>query len=154
MTPEADRPVLPPLARALGFAGLLPQLAVVALLLGGGPDVRFTALSVGYGYAALIFSFLGGVWWGLAAMGVNRTPGWVWVASVVPSLLALATAWPWATGGTWPGPSLIVLGLCLMGSVLVDLRLQGLGLTPGGWIALRAPLSVGLGLLTLVAGLV
>ena len=80
-------------------------------LLGGGPDVRFTALSVGYGYAALIFSFLGGVWWGLAAMGGARTPGWVWVAAVVPSLLALATAWPWATGGTWPGPSLIVLGV-------------------------------------------
>lgn len=154
MTFQTDRPGLPPLARALGFAGLLPQLAVVALLLGGGPDVRFTALSVGYGYAALIFSFLGGVWWGLAAMGGDRTPGWVWVASVMPSLLALATAWPWATGGTWPGPSLIVLGLGLMGSVLVDLRLEGLGLTPGGWIALRAPLSVGLGLLTLVAGLV
>ena len=41
-----------------------------------------------------------------------------------------------------------------MGSILVDLRLQALGLTPGGWIALRAPLSVGLGLLTLVAGLI
>ncbi|PZO35561.1 MAG: DUF3429 domain-containing protein [Alphaproteobacteria bacterium] len=151
---EIDRPVLPPLARALGFAGLLPQLGVVALLIGGGPDIRFTALSVGYGYAALIFSFLGGVWWGLAALGGERTPGWVWIASVVPSLLALATAWPWATGGTWPGPSLIMLGLCLMGSVLVDLRLMGLGLTPGGWIALRAPLSVGLGVLTLVAGLI
>nr|WP_246347771.1 DUF3429 domain-containing protein [Brevundimonas variabilis] len=150
---QSDRPVLPPLARALGFAGLLPQLAVVTILIGGGPDVRFTALSVGYGYAALIFSFLGGVWWGLGAMGGSRTPGWVWVASVAPSLLALATAWPWATGGTWPGPSMIVLGLCLMGSVLVDLRLAGLGLTPGGWIALRAPLSVGLGLLTLTAGL-
>ena len=154
MTFQTDRPVLPPLARALGFAGLLPQLAVVALLLGGGTDVRYTALSVGYGYAALIFSFLGGVWWGLAAMGGERTPGWLWVASVMPSLLALATAWPWAAGGTWPGPSLIVLGLGLMGSVLVDLRLHGLGLTPGGWIALRAPLSVGLGLLTLVAGLI
>ncbi len=154
MTLQTDRPVLPPLARMLGFAGLLPQLAVVALLLGGDVGMRFTALSLGYGYAALIFSFLGGVWWGLAAMGGARTPAWVWVAAVVPSLLALATAWPWATGGTWPGPSLIVLGVAIMASLLVDLRLKAIGLTPGGWILLRAPLSIGLGLLTVVAGLV
>ncbi len=147
-------PVLPPIARMLGVAGLLPQLAVVALLLGGGADVRFTALSMGYGYAALIFSFLGGVWWGLAAMGGAQTPAWVWIAAVVPSLLALATAWPWATGGTWPGPSLIVLGATIMGSLLVDLRLKAISLTPGGWIALRAPLSIGLGALTIAAGLI
>ncbi len=151
---EGVRPTLPPIARMLGFAGLLPQLTVVALLLGGGADVRFTALSVGYGYAALIFSFLGGVWWGLAAMGGARTPGWVWVAAVVPSLLALATAWPWATGGTWPGPSLIVLGVAIMASLLVDLRLNAIGLTPIGWMMLRASLSIGLGLLTVVAGLI
>ncbi|EDX80246.1 hypothetical protein BBAL3_1403 [Brevundimonas sp. BAL3] len=62
------RPVLPPFARVLGFAGLLPQAAAVAVLILGGPDVRFAALSLAYAYAALIFSFLGGVWWGLAAM--------------------------------------------------------------------------------------
>jgi len=154
VTVEGVHPALPPLARILGFAGLLPQLAVAGLLLFGGTDVRFTALSVGYGYAALIFSFLGGVWWGLAAMGGTRTPPWVWIAAVAPSLLALATAWPWATGGTWPGPSLIVLGVAITASLLVDLRLKALGLTPDGWIALRAPLSIGLGLLTLIAGVV
>ncbi|MFN7128504.1 MAG: DUF3429 domain-containing protein [Brevundimonas sp.] len=149
-----DRPALPPFARALGFAGLLPQAAAVAVLIFGGPDVRFAALSLAYAYAALIFSFLGGVWWGLAAMGPGGAPRWVWIAAVLPSLLALATAWPWATGQTWPGPSLVVLGVFIAASLSVDLRLKAEGLTPQGWLALRAPLSIGLGLLTLAAGLI
>lgn len=148
-----DRPRLPAIATGLGLAGLLPQGAVVAALVFGGMDVRFTALSVGYAYAALIFSFLGGLWWGLAAMGGARTPGWVWIAAVGPSLLALATAWPWATGGTWPGPSLVVLGVAIVASLIVDLRLRAAGITPGGWLMLRTPLSLGLGLLTVAAGL-
>lgn len=149
-----DRPALPLLARVLGVAGLLPQAAAVAVLILGGPDVRFAALSLAYAYAALIFSFLGGVWWGLAATAQDGAPRWVWIAAVAPSLLALATAWPWATGQTWPGPSLIVLGVFLAASLSVDLRLKAAGLTPQGWLALRAPLSLGLGVLTLVAGLI
>jgi hypothetical protein len=67
---------------------------------------------------------------------------------------ALATAWPWATGQTWPGPSLIILGVLIAASLSVDLRLKAAGMTPQGWLALRAPLSLGLGLLTLAAGLI
>lgn len=150
--PEGQQ-TLPLVARALGLAGLIPQGLVVAALVTGGADIWFAALSVGYAYAALIFSFLGGLWWGLAAMGGARTPTWAWVAAVVPSLLALASAWPWATGGTWPGPSLIFLGLAIAASLLVDLRLRAAGLTPGGWLALRVPLSLGLGGLTVAVGL-
>lgn len=144
---------LPPIARLLGLAGLMPQALVLAVVLFGGPDVRFTALSLGYGYAALILSFLGGLWWGLAAAD-SWTPSWVWGAAVVPTLLALATAWPWATGGTWPEPSLIVLGVLILASVAVDLKLKAIGIAPDGWISLRLPLSVGLGLLTILTGLV
>lgn len=149
-----DRRRLPPIARVLGFAGLLPQAAAVAVLVLGGTDVRFAALSLAYAYAALIFSFLGGVWWGLAAAADGPAPRWVWIAAVLPSLLALATAWPWATGQTWPGPSLVALGLFIAASLFVDLRLKAAGLTPEGWLALRAPLSLGLGLLTLASGLI
>lgn len=150
---SGDPPPLPTIAKVLGLAGLLPQAAVVAALVFGGEDVRFTALSLGYAYAALIFSFLGGLWWGLAAMGGARTPAWVWIAAVTPALLALVTAWPWATGDTWPGPSLVVLGVAITTSLIVDMRLKAAGITPGGWLALRVPLSVGLGLLTVAAGL-
>ena len=152
-----NSPVLsptPPLARLLGYAGLLPQAGVLASLLLGGPEVRFTALSLGFAYAALIFSFLGGVWWGLAAAARVAVPRWIWAVAVLPSLLALGAAWPWATGQTWPGPSLVVLGVLIMSSAAVDLKLRSLGLTPQGWLALRFPLSIGLGAMTLVAGLI
>ncbi len=146
-------PQRPPLARALGFAGLLPQVAVVLTLGSGSTWWHFAALSLGYAYAALIFSFLGGMWWGLAARQSDRTPAWVWLAAIAPSLIALATAVPWAIGAPWPGPSLAVLGVALLLSLLVDRRLAALGLAPSWWMALRVPLSIGLGILTLATAI-
>lgn len=144
---------VPTLARALGFAGLLPQLAALALVASGDPRWSFSALSLAYAYAALILSFLGGIWWGLAARAGADAPGWLWVAAVVPSLVALATAIPWAIGAEWPGPSLVLLGLALIAALAVDLRLVRLGLVPGWWLALRTPLSVGLGILSIATAL-
>ena len=151
MNPTAMSPV-PRFARLLGYAGLLPQGLVLASLVFGGPEIRFTALSLGFAYAALIYSFLGGVWWGLAAASRLPVPGWLWAAAVLPSLFALVTAWPWATGHEWPGPSLVVLGVLIMTSALVDLKLRSLSMTPEGWLSLRMPLSLGLGFMTLLAG--
>ena len=51
-------------ARLLGYAGILPQAIALLAVLKGGP-AGWSALALSYGYAALIFSFLGGVWWGL-----------------------------------------------------------------------------------------
>jgi len=152
--PPTEAPGIGPLARALGYAGLLPQGLVVAALLAGGADIRFMALSLGYAYAALIFSFLGGLWWGLASAAPRPCPPWVWVVAVMPTLFSLLSAWPWATGRAWPGPSLILLGLALSASLLIDLKLKKSGLTPQGWLSLRIPLSLGLGALTLIAGLI
>lgn len=135
----------------LGYAGLLPQLAVVAILASGSTWWRFTALSIGFAYAALILSFLGGMWWGLSARATGRCPTWMWFAAVAPSLVAFATAFPWATGGAWPGPSLVVLGVALVLSLMVDRQLVTLGVAPDWWMGLRVPLSLGLGLLTIVA---
>ncbi len=142
---------LPPLTRWLGYAGLLPQAAAVAVLLSGDLDWRFVALSSAFAYAALILSFLGGLWWGLAAAGADRAPVWMWVASVVPSLFALITAVPWMIGAAWPGPSLVALGVALLAALLVDRRIVALGLAPQGWMALRVPLSLGLSALSIVA---
>jgi hypothetical protein len=151
---RADLSPVPSFARFLGYAGLLPQAWVLASLVLGGPEIRFTALSLAFAYAALIFSFLGGVWWGLAAAARTTVPRWIWAVAVLPSLFALGAAWPWATGHTWPGPSLVVLGVLIMSSLLVDLKLRSLGLTPPGWLTLRLPLSIGLGFMTVVAGLI
>lgn len=141
---------IPSLPRLLGFAGLLPQFACALAVWFGPLEWRWTALSLGWAYAALIFSFLGGLWWGMAAASpdqARRAPAWIWIAAVAPSLIAFATFVPWIIGRTWPGPSLIVLGIGLLVSPLVDLRL--VTLRPSWWMDLRIPLSLGLGGATL-----
>ncbi len=152
---------LPVLPRILGFAGLLPQLACALVVWLGPPDLRFWALAIGWGYAALILSFLGGLWWGLLAAQMaadggtsDRPQPWMWIASVVPSLWALVTFLPWIVGANWPGPSLVGLGLALLGSVWVDRRLAArLTVVPDWWMALRVPLSVGLGTASIILAL-
>ncbi len=142
---------MPPAARMLGLAGLLPQAAAALLVVAGPLDLRFSALALAFAYAALILSFLGGLWWGLAA--ARGAGGWIYVAAVVPSLFALATTVPWAVGAAWPGPSLIALAVAIWASLIVDRRLVREGVAPGWWMSLRVPLSLGLGALTLVAGI-
>lgn len=140
---------MPPIAFGLGFAGLLPQLAALLALVSGEPDWRFVALAAAFAYAALILSFLGGLWWGIAAANAGRAPTWLWIASVAPSLIAFASAVPWMIGASWPGPSLVVLGGVLVLTLTVDRRIVALGLAPPGWMKLRTPLSLGLGVLTI-----
>lgn len=143
---------MPPTARILGLAGLLPSIACLVAMLAGGEAVWFLALAIAYAYAALILSFLGGLWWGLAAARPDA-PHWIYGIAVAPSLVALASAIPWAFGDEWPGPSLLLLGVMLLLSLIVDFRLAALGIAPGWWIGLRLPLSLGLGTLTLACGL-
>ncbi len=137
-------------ANWLGYAGLLPQ--AFALMLGLDEADRYIGLAAGYFYAALILSFLGGLWWGLAA-AASRPPPWVYVAAVIPTLLAFFTGVPWMTGTTWPGPSLLILAVALVGSLAVDWRLRRLGLMSDHLFALRVRLSLGLSILTLSLGL-
>lgn len=146
-------PTMPPAVRFLGYAGLLPQFACVAAVWLGPPEWRWSALAIGWAYAALIFSFLGGLWWGLASASPDRgrrAPQWLWLAAVTPSLVALATYVPWVFGAPWPGPSLYILGAAILSSVLVDFRL--VTIRPSWWLSLRFPLSVGLGVATVLLG--
>lgn len=141
--------------RLLGLAGLLPQLACLGALVAGPAEWRFAALALAWGYAALIFSFLGGMWWGIAASAARTdtaAPPWMWLAAVAPSLIAFASYAPWVFAGTWPQPSLVMLGLGLIVSLWVDRRMAPW--CPAWWLHLRVPLSLGLGLATLLTGLV
>jgi hypothetical protein len=63
------------------------KAAALLLLASGSSDHRFSALALAFAYAALILSFLGALWWGLAAAQPARAPEWVWPAGVAPSLL-------------------------------------------------------------------
>lgn len=140
--------ILPRVALRFGFAGLLPQ-AIALFLVVTDAEQRWSALAVGYAYAALIFSFLGGVWWG-QAIAMRNAPGWIYAAAVAPSLIALGTYVPWVIGAEWPGPSLVVLGLCLILSPLIDRAIGRSVELPTGWMRLRIILSTGLGGLTLM----
>ena len=139
-------PPLPRIAVVLGIAGLAPQ--VWALLATFSEADRYIGLAAGYFYAALIFSFLGGLWWGIAASRKDA-PEWLYVAAVVPSLIAFATGIPWMTGAEWPGPSLGVLGVGILASSTVDWKLASRQLIEPRLFALRFRLSLVLGSLTL-----
>jgi len=133
----------------LGYAGLLPQVIAVFLAL-AGHEWRYVALAGGFAYAALILSFLGGVWWGQAAAKGVGSPG-VYIVAVIPSLLSLALFLPWTFGWQWPGPALIYLGFLLALSPLVD---RALGYAKDDFMKLRILLSVGLGVLTIILGVI
>lgn len=145
--PVGQRSV-PAAALWLGYAGLLPQVIAIALVLKGG-SLSWIALASSYAYAALIFSFLGGVWWG-QAIATPAAPRWAYAVAVLPSLIGLALFLPWTFGSEWPGPSLLWLGLLLCLSPLVDRKL---GMGGHDWMTLRWRLSLGLGGLTVVLAL-
>ena len=141
-------PTLSPAARALGYAGLLPQTLCLGLVL-MGHEWRYSALAGGFAYAAAIFSFLGGVWWG-QAIASNRATTGAYLVAVMPSLMALALFLPWTFGWEWPGPALLYLGALIALSPLVD---RALGFAGPDFLRLRWHLSLGLGGLTIALGL-
>ena len=133
-------------AMQLGYAGLLPQAFAVFLLL-DGCEMRWVASAGGFGYAAIIFSFLGGLWWAMAMLNPSA-PRWIYAAAIAPSLIALATFLPWTWGWEWPGPSLMILAIGLMASPLIDRQIVHHITLPDGWMRLRWHLSLGLGGMT------
>ena len=134
-------------AIVFGLAGLVPQASCLLLVARGGPEGWF-ALAAACFYAAIILSFLGGLWWMAALLGGVRS-GWMYALAVTPSLIGFAALLPWCAGWRWPGPSLVALGLALLASPLVDLGLGQYAVLPAGWMRLRAVLASGLGILTL-----
>ena len=140
-------PALSAAARALGYAGLLPQALCLGLVL-AGHEWRYSALAGGFAYAAAIFSFLGGVWWGQALASSRATTG-AYLVAVMPSLIAVALFLPWTFGWEWPGPALFYLGALIALSPFVD---RALGFAEGDFLKLRWHLSVGLGGLTIALG--
>jgi hypothetical protein len=142
---------LPQTARLLGLAGLAPQVIITLFAL-SSDQWQWVALAAGYAYAAFIFCFLGGVWWGVA-LRESEPPGWIYGAAIAPSLISLATFIPWTLGWSWPGPALLVLGTCLILSPLVDQCIRRVIPLPDGWLPLRTTLSLWLGGLTLLLAL-
>jgi hypothetical protein len=130
----------------LGWLGLLPAVAAVVAAGLGAQPLRELAFRAGALYAGLILSFLGGAWWGLAARARERA--WLlYGVAVVPSLAALALLL------LMDAPGVILMGVLILSTLLVDRALDGFGLTPANWMRLRVPLSVGLGAATILLGI-
>lgn len=136
----------------LGLAGLAPQ-ALCLLLVAFSQSYRWAALAAACFYAAVILSFLGGLWW-MAALQAGERRASVYLLAVVPSLAAWAALLPWVVGATWPVPSLFALGGMLLVSPLADRTLARSIKFPAGWLKLRTTMASGLGLLTLAIALV
>ena len=143
-----DMPTVSPTARLLGAAGLLPQLGAL-FVQAANPGLEAGKIAA-FGYASLILSFLGGIWWGFAMRRTERQRRLV-VAAILPSLVPLALV-PVIVWGGWRW-GLVALALALMLTLPVDRRLVERGDAPAGWMALRVPLSSGLALLTLIAAM-
>lgn len=144
-------PVRPPVAASLlGYAGLLPPMVAIAVRV-IDPAKGGMMLALALLYAALILSFLGGMWWGAAAARVSGAALTLWLAvAVVPTLVALA-AGAVLFASVVSAAAIVAAGL--LGSLLVDMALVRAGHVPPWWMKLRIPLSVGLAALTLLAGL-
>ena len=140
----------PPLI--LGAAGVLPPLLCVALAL-VDPTLILPATIGGGLYAALILSFLGGMWW-MEAVRRRDDRGWPYLVAVLPSLIGWALLLPPLLAGGSIRLALILLGLVIMVTPLVDLRVGTAMRTITGWARLRWALSLGLGGLTLILGLI
>ncbi|MGO4863297.1 hypothetical protein ACTP2L_06915, partial [Campylobacter jejuni] len=72
--------VRPPIAALLlGYAGLLPPMVAVAVRL-IDPAKGGMMLALALFYAALILSFLGGMWWGAVSARVTGAALTLWLA--------------------------------------------------------------------------
>ena len=141
---------LTPAARLLGYAGLLPQILSIALVMSGS-YYQYSALFMGFVYPAMILSFLGGVWWGQAIAKLGDASAGTYIVAVMPSLIAAALFIPYLEGWEWPGPAMLYLGAFIALSPLVD---RALGFAAPDFMRLRWHLSLGLGGLTIAFGFI
>lgn len=144
-----DPPISTP-ARMLGFAGLIPQL--LALLLTATHIDAALGAMMALGYAMLIVSFLGGIWWGFAMRAGARQPRMAALA-VIPTVVAFALVVARLAGfrADW---ALVAIAAVLMLTLVVDRMFLEEGIAPPGWMGLRVPLTIGLAVLTIATGVV
>ncbi|BCI71297.1 putative membrane protein [Sphingomonas sp. S17] len=146
-----SRQPLPTPVRLLGPAGILPQAICVAMAV-FLPEHRILAGIAGGLYAALILSFLGGLWWMEALVRGDRraTP---YVVAVLPSLIGWAAWLAPLVGLMGMAGALMVLGIVILISPVADKAIGRLASEMPGWWRLRWVLSIGLGGLTLLLGI-
>ena len=127
---------LPPPARLLGPAGLLPFGALAMLAVAGQGWARPWLL----GYGAAILSFLGAVHWGAALRAPAAEARWDWARlglGVLPSLVAwVALQQPSVVAGP-------ILAAAILATAAAETLAARRGAVGEGWVRLRWVLSIG-----------
>ncbi len=129
---------LPPVALALGLAGLLPFLGCGLGALGmWQPEAMLLALVA---YGAVILAFLGGVHWGFALPSTLADRSHRLALSVVPSLIGwVAILLALLVSGE---VALLLLAGGFAVTLVVETRIAAAGQMPEGYMGLRWMLSL------------
>ena len=127
---------VPAPAAWLGYAGLIPFVALAIGLWLPSIDYQAQLNEALLAYAGIILSFMGAVHWGLAIANGDTPEPRLLAFSVLPALVV------WFAGFTPPmfNYSLLILGFA--GLCIFDVRLARLGKTPAWYPKLRIPLTV------------
>jgi hypothetical protein len=142
---------LPRPVTILGLAGILPQ-AICVVIAFTSPPLHGVAAAAGLCYAAIIASFLGGLWWMAGVLTTNQKI-WVYGIAVTYSLVAWAALLPLCLGWHRLPAALVVMGLLLLASPAVDGALARHVSLPEGWRRLLLLMATGLGATTLLLAL-
>ncbi|NDG42316.1 MAG: DUF3429 domain-containing protein [Betaproteobacteria bacterium] len=127
------QPPLSDTARLLGHLGLVPFVLGAALVWVVNAEAHPYATLALSAFAAVVVSFLGGIYWGLG-FRLSAPPASLFVWGIVPSLVAWVAVMMPASAG------LVVHGVMLLVCYAVDRRIyptQGLA----HWLTLRFRLS-------------
>ncbi|WP_374535772.1 DUF3429 domain-containing protein [Chitinimonas taiwanensis] len=131
---------IPPSALWFGAAGLIPFYAcllVAALDLTHHPLIALNALSI---YAALILTFTGAIWWGLAVLAPAGKPvGRLYGLSTVAALLA----WVALLLPTSKGLALLMAGFMAQSLADYGLSFRHPDVFPHWLLRLRRGLTIG-----------
>ena len=127
---------LPPRAKALAYAGLVPLVlgtALVWLIGGQDPEAhKFVCFALS-AYAGLVLSFLGGIYWGLAFRQADAAPA-LYAWGILPVVVG------------WIGVLMLpYAGLALQGAMLIVCYLMDRRFYPRlgaeSWLTLRFRMS-------------
>ena len=133
-----DRDRLPPrVALVLGAGGLLPVVVMLGVLLLARRPEQDVAFRAAGAYGAVILSFLGGAWWGLAAARGHPRDLAFWLGlAVLPALGA------WGVMVVASPLAVAVLSGLFLASLWVDRELGRRFVAPEWWLPMRLPLSL------------
>lgn len=125
------------IAYALGWAGVIPFLLAAFLVWFPLLDLRESAVRILCLYGGIIFSFLGGVHWGLELRQREKSASLIsgYIISVIPSLVAFAAVF------MPPFLGLMILSVGFVGMVIYDYRMLIRKNAPDWYVNLRIQLT-------------